>query len=106
MLRRQSFDGPWPGIIGGLVAVAATLVLRTAFGTRLFAELVVDASTYGLQPRGFSFFLDVFDHLAKPLLFSTVLLGKVAVYLAVWRRLALRFAPRWGVLRSVLASAA
>jgi hypothetical protein len=106
MMRRQSFDGPWPGVVGGLVAVAATLLLRTVFGTRLFAELVVDASTYGLQPQGFSFFLEVFANLAKPLLFFTVLLVKVTMYLVAWRRVALRFAPKWGMPRAVVASAA
>src|SRR4029079_18122155 len=97
--------GPWPGMVGGLVAVAAALVLRTVFGTKLFAELVVDASTYGLQPRGFSFFLDAFDLLAKPLLFFTILLVKLAMYLVAWRRVALPLTPRWGVTRAAFVSA-
>src|SRR3954451_18860218 len=105
MLNKRSFDGPLPGIVGGLVAVAAALIVRSIFQTRLLAELVVDASTFGLQARGFSFFLSLLASSAKPLLFTPVLLGQLAVYLLVWRHVGLRLLPRTTFRRAALASA-
>ncbi|HEY7268653.1 MAG TPA: hypothetical protein VH951_02380, partial [Dehalococcoidia bacterium] len=83
-----------PPLVGALVAIAATFLLRTAAGTKLLAEIVVDASTYGLQPKGFSFLLSQLGPAGKPLLFATVVIGEVCVYLIAWRIAAGRFAAR------------
>ena len=74
-----------PPLAGGAAAVAATLLLRSELDIKLFAEIVVDASTYGLQPAGFSFFLELFGGFGKPLLFLSVMLGQVTIFAIAWR---------------------
>lgn len=81
----SSFRSPWPALAGGLIAIAASLLIRTTVGARTLAEIVVDASTYGLQPRGFSFLLSLLGGAGKPLLFATVIAAQVAVYVLAWR---------------------
>jgi DMSO/TMAO reductase YedYZ molybdopterin-dependent catalytic subunit len=85
-----------PGLAGGASAIAVTLLLRSELGTKLLAEIVVDASTYSLQPEGFSFFLALLGAFGKPLLFASVLLGQLALFAFAWRqrdRFAARFTP-------------
>jgi DMSO/TMAO reductase YedYZ molybdopterin-dependent catalytic subunit len=84
LTHKRAADGLLPAILGGLVAVSAAVLVRTAIGTKLLAEIVVDASTYGLQPRGFSFLLSLLGASGKPLLFITVILAQVGLYLLAW----------------------
>lgn len=70
---------------GGLVALAFLVLARELAGTQLLAELAVDASTQGLQPRGFSFLISTLGALGKPLLFASVLAGQLLLFLLVWR---------------------
>src|SRR6185295_9967641 len=99
-MRKHGIDALLPAIVGGLLAIALSLVLRSAIGTKLLAEIVLDASSFGLQPRGFSFLLGVFGPAAKPLLFMSVLLGKLAFYVLLWRTITQRF-PMWSLSRTV-----
>jgi DMSO/TMAO reductase YedYZ molybdopterin-dependent catalytic subunit len=103
-MRKYGIDALLPAIVGGLLAIAVSLVIRSATGTKLLAELVVDASSFGLQPRGFSFLLGVFGPAAKPLLFLSVLLGKLAFYVLVWRLVTQRFGADWNVPRVTVAA--
>src|SRR3954451_25007281 len=100
-MRKYGIDALLPAIVGGLIAIALSLVIRSATGTKLFAEIVLDASSFGLQPRGFSFLLGVFGPLAKPLLFTSVLLGKLAFYVLLWRTVTQRFGTSWSFGRYV-----
>src|SRR6266487_4414594 len=84
-MTKRAVDLPVGPLVGGLLALVATLILRSLTGTRLLAEVVVDASTFGLQPEGFSFLLKVFGDLGKTLLFTSVLLAQVALFVAAWR---------------------
>ena len=93
-MRKHGIDALLPAIVGGLLAIALSLVIRSATGTKLLAEIVLDASSFGLQPRGFSFLLGVFGPAAKPLLFTSVLLGKLAFYVLLWRTVTQRFGTR------------
>ena len=99
-MRKHGIDALLPAIVGGLIAIALSLVIRSATGTKLLAEIVLDASSFGLQPRGFSFLLGVFGPAAKPLLFTSVLLGKLAFYVLLWRTITQRF-PTWSLSRTV-----
>jgi len=99
-MRKHGIDALLPAIVGGLIAIALSLVIRSATGTKLLAEIVLDASSFGLQPRGFSFLLGVFGPAAKPLLFTSVLLGKLAFYVLLWRTITQRFAA-WSLGRTV-----
>src|SRR5688572_25909261 len=90
-MRKHGFDALLPAITAGLVAIALSLIVRSLAGTKLLAEIVLDASSFGLQPRGFSFLLGVFGELAKPLLFLSVLLGMLAFYVLLWRFVVRRF---------------
>jgi DMSO/TMAO reductase YedYZ molybdopterin-dependent catalytic subunit len=100
-MSKQGIDALLPALVGGLLAIALALVIRTATGTKLLAELVLDASSFGLQPRGFSFLLGVFGPAAKPLLFLSVLLGKLAFYVIVWRLITTRLWPQWSTTRFI-----
>src|SRR3954454_14810284 len=102
-MRRRHVDIPVAPLAGGLLGVAATIILRTAIGARLLAEVVVDASTYVLQPRGFSFLLETFGHLGKSLLFASVLIGETLVYLIVWE-LVPRLVHASSTVRAVVAA--
>jgi DMSO/TMAO reductase YedYZ molybdopterin-dependent catalytic subunit len=97
-MRKQGIDALLPAIVGGLVAIALSLIVRSLAGTKLMAEIVLDASSFGLQPRGFSFLLGIFGELAKPLLFLSVLLGKLAFYVLLWRFVMRRF-ESWSLTR-------
>ena len=94
-MRKHGIDALLPAIVGGLLAIALSLVIRSATGTKLLAEIVLDASSFGLQPRGFSFLLGVFGPAAKPLLFTSVLLAKLAFYVLLWRAVTQRFGTSW-----------
>lgn len=100
-MRKHGIDALLPAIVGGLLAIALSLVIRSATGTRLLAEIVLDASSFGLQPRGFSFLLGVFGPAAKPLLFTSVLVGKLAFYVLIWRTITQRFGESWSFTRMV-----
>jgi DMSO/TMAO reductase YedYZ molybdopterin-dependent catalytic subunit len=93
-VSRERLQSPIPPLVGALVAIAATFLLRTTAGTKLLAEVVVDASTYGLQPKGFSFLLSLFGPAGKPLLFASVVIGEICIYLIAWRLAAVRIATR------------
>jgi DMSO/TMAO reductase YedYZ molybdopterin-dependent catalytic subunit len=91
--------------LGGLVAIAATLLIRPITGTALLAEIVVDASSDRLRPSGFSFFLDLFGAGAKPLLFLSVVLAQLLLFVVIWRpasQLLQRSLLR-GILRATIA---
>src|SRR3954447_27088313 len=102
-MRKHGIDALLPAIVGGLLAIALSLVIRSALGTKLVAEIVLDASSFGLQPRGFSFLLGVFGPAAKPLLFTSVLLGNLAFYVLLWRTITQRF-PTWSLGRTIAAA--
>ena len=102
---RNPYASPWPGVLGGLVAVAAALLLRSLSGTRLLAELVVDATTYLLQARGFSFLLSLFGAVGKPLLFLTVLALELLLYALAWRLLGARVGRERGLLAGLATGA-
>src|SRR5215510_8131210 len=99
-MRKHGIDALLPAISGGLIAIALSLIIRSATGTKLLAEIVLDASSFGLQPRGFSFLLGVFGPAAKPLLFTSVLLGKLAFYVLLWRIVREPF-DTWSLSRTV-----
>ena len=84
-MQGRTQPGLGPPLAGGAAAVATTLLLRAVLDIKLFAEIVVDASTYGLQPAGFSFLLELFGAFGKPLLFLSVMLGQMTVYAIAWR---------------------
>jgi DMSO/TMAO reductase YedYZ molybdopterin-dependent catalytic subunit len=105
MRRIRRLANVWPAIVGGLVAVAVTLLLRTALGTRLLPEIVVDATTYVLGGEGFSTLLSIFEEAGKPLLFVSVLLAELAVYVLAWALVGARVHSRYGVLASFAVSA-
>ncbi len=79
-----------PPLVGGVCAVAVGLLLREVIDGKLLAEIVVDASSDTLQPRGFAFLLEKLGPVGKPLLFTSVILGELALYVVVWQLLALR----------------
>ena len=74
-MNKRQIQIPIAPVVGALIAVVATLLLRSLTGTKLLAEIAVDATTYGLQPKGFSFLLSLFGPLGKTLLFVIVLLS-------------------------------
>src|SRR5512134_3709620 len=97
-MRKYGVDALLPAIVGGLIAIALSLVIRSALHTKQLAEIVLDASSFGLQPRGFSFLLGIFGPAAKPLLFLSVLLAKLSFYVLLWRAVTERFAS-WSLGR-------
>ena len=78
----------WCSMVGAIAAIALSVFLRSLLGTRLLAEVILDATTDGSSPENFSFLLRTLEELARPLLFISVTIGQLAVYLAVWRRTA------------------
>ncbi|MGE0687778.1 MAG: molybdopterin-dependent oxidoreductase [Dehalococcoidia bacterium] len=78
----------WCSMVGGVAAIALSVFLRSLFDTRLLAEVVLDATTRTTSPQDFNFLLRTLESLARPLLFVSVIIGQLAVYLAVWRRTA------------------
>ena len=90
-MNQTSYDlqrALWCSIVGGLAAIALSIFLRSLFGTRLLAEVVLDATTRSTSPENFNFLLRTLESLARPLLFLSVVVGQLAVYLAAWRRTA------------------
>jgi DMSO/TMAO reductase YedYZ molybdopterin-dependent catalytic subunit len=71
-------------LAGGAIAVAVTFLARDLSGVPIIAELVVDASTQVLQPRGFSYLLAQLGHLGKPLLFLGVVLAELIGFVFAW----------------------
>ncbi|HEU0072806.1 MAG TPA: molybdopterin-dependent oxidoreductase [Dehalococcoidia bacterium] len=76
----------WPPLLGGLVAIAGALLLRTLSGTRLLAEISLDAMLSILPGENFSSLLGVFGPYGKALFFFSALLAQLAVYVIVWMR--------------------
>jgi DMSO/TMAO reductase YedYZ molybdopterin-dependent catalytic subunit len=76
----------WPPLLGGLVAIAGALLLRTLSGTRLLAEVSLDAMLSVLPGENFSSLLGVFGPYGKALFFLSALLTQLAVYVVVWMR--------------------
>ncbi len=105
-MNRETLRDLWPPIIGGLVALAAALLLRSLTGTRLFAEVALDAMVDVLPGKSFSSLLGAFGHYGKVLFFVSVLAGELALYAGAWFGLR-RFGGRWSesVLRVAGAAA-
>jgi DMSO/TMAO reductase YedYZ molybdopterin-dependent catalytic subunit len=76
----------WPPLLGGLVAIAGALLLRTLSGTRLLAEVSLDAMLSILPGESFSSLLGVFGPYGKALFFLSALIAQLAVYAVVWMR--------------------
>lgn len=88
-MRQSSNDlqrALWCSIVGGIAAIALAVFLRSLFGTRLLAEVVLDATTAGTNPESFSFLLRTLESLARPLLFLSVVIAQLFVYVVIWRR--------------------
>ena len=83
----------YPPAIGGLVAIAAAIVLRTLIGTRLLAELVLDGMLGYLPGKSFSDLLGVFGPYGKALFFASTLLAIFVFYVVVWMRLRRQVGP-------------
>ena len=73
----------WPAFVAGLVGAAASLIGSSFTGLTLFADLVTEASTFFLGPRGFSFLLNQLGPNGKPLLFFGVITGQFVIYAGV-----------------------
>ncbi len=73
----------WPAFVAGLVGAAASLIGSSFTGLTLFADLVTEASTFFLGPRGFSFLLNQLGPNGKPLLFFGVIAGQFVIYAGV-----------------------
>ncbi|HLF72486.1 MAG TPA: molybdopterin-dependent oxidoreductase [Dehalococcoidia bacterium] len=84
-MRNAPSRSTWPALVGGAVAVAMSILARSIFGTKLLAEVFVDATTDLLQPKGFSTLLRLFDSAGKPMLFASVLIGEVLLFAVAWR---------------------
>jgi DMSO/TMAO reductase YedYZ molybdopterin-dependent catalytic subunit len=91
MNRSLLFD-LWPPLLGGLVALAAAVILRTVADTRLLAEIALDGMISVLPGRSFSELLGVFGPYGKALSFLSFLLGQLLVYVGAWQLLR-RIAP-------------
>ncbi len=90
-MNRTSYDlqrALWCSIVGAIAAIALSIFLRSLFGTRLLAEVVLDATTGASDPQSFTFLLRTLESLARPLLFISVTLAQVMVYITTWRRTA------------------
>jgi DMSO/TMAO reductase YedYZ molybdopterin-dependent catalytic subunit len=106
-MTKDTLRDLWPPIVGGLVALAAALILRSLTGTRLFAEVALDAMVDVLPGKSFSSLLGTFGHYGKVLFFVSVLVGELALYVGVWFGLR-RYARRWtdSILRIAATAAA
>jgi DMSO/TMAO reductase YedYZ molybdopterin-dependent catalytic subunit len=96
----------YPPFVGALVAIAAAILLRTLIGTRLIAELVLDAMLGVLPGESFSELLGVFGPYGKALFFASTLLALFVFYVAVWAELKRRLGPEREALTRLAASAA
>jgi DMSO/TMAO reductase YedYZ molybdopterin-dependent catalytic subunit len=83
----------YPPAVGALVAIAAAILLRTLIGTRLLAELVLDATLGILPGESFSELLGVFGPYGKALFFASTLLALFLFYVAAWAQLKRRVGP-------------
>jgi DMSO/TMAO reductase YedYZ molybdopterin-dependent catalytic subunit len=79
-------------LLGGLVALAAAILLRTIADTRLLAEVALDGMISVLPGRSFSELLGVFGPYGKALSFLSFLLAQLFVYVGAWQVLK-RLAP-------------
>src|ERR1700730_9112972 len=108
-MNHRTVHLPLAPLVGALIAIVATLLLRSLTGTKLLAEVVIDATTFGLQPKGFSFLLALFGALGKPLLFASILLTEIALFAAAWqwcgRRLQAVSVPKQALVAAFIAGA-
>ena len=86
-MNRLKLSDAWPAVLGGLVAIAAALLLRTLTQTRLFAELALEAMVDVLPGESFSDMLGVFGPYGKALFFVSVLAFQLLLYVVVWMQL-------------------
>ncbi len=91
-MNRTLFSSLWPPLLGGLVALAAAVLLRTVADTRLLAEVALDGMVSLLPGRDFSTLLGVLGPYGKALSFLSFLLAQLFVYAGVWHALR-RLAP-------------
>jgi DMSO/TMAO reductase YedYZ molybdopterin-dependent catalytic subunit len=83
-MNRSLFSSLWPPLLGGLVALAAAILLRTIADTRLLAEVALDGMISVLPGRSFSDLLGVFGPYGKALSFFSFLLAQLVVYIVAW----------------------
>ena len=76
----------WPPLVGGLVAIAGALLVRTLIGTRLLAEIALDAMVSVMPGEDFSSLLGVFGPYGKALFFLSVLVAQLTAYVIVLMR--------------------
>ncbi|HEX5141590.1 MAG TPA: hypothetical protein VFX19_11640, partial [Dehalococcoidia bacterium] len=76
-MRRLTLSDAWPPATGGLVALAAALLLRTLTDTRLFAEIALEAMVDVMPGENFSDLLGVFGPYGKALFFASVLVAEL-----------------------------
>lgn len=86
MNRTAIFADLWPPLLGGLVAIAAALLVRTLAGTRLLAEIALDAMLSVLPGQDFSSLLGVFGPYGKALFFLSALIAQLAAFVVIWMR--------------------
>jgi DMSO/TMAO reductase YedYZ molybdopterin-dependent catalytic subunit len=96
----------YPPAVGGLVAIAAAIVLRTLIGTRLLAELALDAMVGYLPGESFSDLLGVFGPYGKALFFASTLFAIFVFYVVVWLRLRRELGPGREVISQLSVMAA
>jgi DMSO/TMAO reductase YedYZ molybdopterin-dependent catalytic subunit len=77
----------WPPLLGGLVALAAAVFVRTLAGTRLLSEIALDSTLSVLPGQNFSSLLGTFGPYGKALFFFSAMLGQLVVYVIVWMRI-------------------
>jgi DMSO/TMAO reductase YedYZ molybdopterin-dependent catalytic subunit len=84
MNRTATLADLWPPLLGGLVAIAGALFLRTLSDTRLLAEVALDAMLSVLPGENFSSLLGVFGPYGKALFFLSALLAQLLAYVVIW----------------------
>jgi len=105
-MNRLRISDTWPAVLGGLVAIAAVLLLRTLTQTRLFAEIALEAMVDVLPGESFSDMLGVFGPYGKALFFVSVLGFQLLLYVVVWMQLRrVTNAARAAVLSVAIAAA-
>jgi DMSO/TMAO reductase YedYZ molybdopterin-dependent catalytic subunit len=93
-------------LAGGVVALLITVAFRYLLGTKLFAEVALDAATDGPYPEVYSFLLRNLRDLAKPLFYAAVLAAQMVVLVGAWRLTAfLEDGPSSVVPRRAMAAA-
>ena len=91
-MNRTLLSSLWPPLLGGLVALAAAILLRTVADTRLLAEVALDGMISVLPGKSFSELLGVLGPYGKALSFFSFLLAQLIVYVGAWLGLR-RIAP-------------